>query len=197
MATLDLISPHKFANQDERKIGAAHAATRVGGARQPYRGRGYSSPSQSGRSAQQSYQPRSGYRGGYKGGRGGGGQSYAGRGKYQGRGTNPDDGHKLDKSILDQMSPKQRAAFYQGRDKIRSSATGNDGSSNPVNTDRNVGATIQMQPAAYTPPPPPIIQIQSNIQNKIGAIFFGHQENGNQHIFPGWPSKQGDSSHRS
>ena len=181
MAALDIVSNNTIANQDDRKIGAI---TR-GGGRGSHRGR-----NQGGRSAQQSYNPRQGYRGGYKGGRGSGGRFTGGRG--QGQSQQSDDGLLLDKKILDQMTPKQRAAFYQGREKMRANPR-TEAATTSSNVDRNVGATNLAAPPAYMPPPPPVIQVHSNedesrlsaassqfgkqgqtsrnLQNKVGAVL--------------------------
>jgi len=175
MATLDIISPHKYADQDERRIGAAH---RDG--RSSQRGRG--NP-QSGRSAQQSYQPRNGYRGGYKGSRGGGGRYQGSYHGGRGQGQHQDDGLLLDKKVLDQMTAKQRAAFYQGREKMRS----NPRTENPTgeSNDRQIGAVNAATPPPYVPPPPPVMNVPSQEEESrlsAASSHFGRQGQNNRNI---------------
>jgi hypothetical protein len=171
LATLDLISPTRNSTQDDRRISSAQRNT----TRDSFRGRNNHTTPYSGRSPFQ----RGGPRGNPRGGRGGG-RYHTTRGSFYGRGSLPDDGLLLDKKILDQMTPKQRAAFYQGRDKLRSSPADASltvdrsmGATTLMSTlipmDRSISATNLMPPPAYVPappvylpppPPPPIIQFQ-------------------------------------
>ena len=108
-SALNLVSSGRFSQEDHRRIGSAS------------RGRGFQGRGgqRDGRNHKRPYDHVSGHRGGRGGGRG-----YQGRGRYQsqpgrGRSEAPDDGLKLDKNVLDQMTPKQRAAFYKGREAMR------------------------------------------------------------------------------
>ena len=129
---------------EDRKIGAASANNRGnyrGGSQ--YRGGGQNSgqstqkrPWQD-RSQQSSY---SNYRGGFS-------RSYRGRGGGRSSYNTPcneqDDGLLLDQSILSQMNPRQRAAYFEGRKKIRNNGGGDNNNST---VPRHISATITQEP---------------------------------------------------
>ena len=116
-SALNLMVPGKQNQSDHRSVGAASRGGRFQG-RGGQRDRGFKRPHEQNR-----------------GGRGSA-HKFQGRGRGRGKSEQPDDGLKLDKTILDQMNSKQRAAFYKGRDAMRST------DDNPSQTpSRNVSAT--------------------------------------------------------
>jgi len=131
--TLDLVLFEKN-NTDERKIAAINTrgSNRRGGYRGGYRGGGRHNHTH----RQSPYHRNTDYRrGGYQGRGGRGGTASSG-----GRGDTSekeDDGLLLDQSILDQMSSKQRKAYYEGRSKLRSS---DDNQTARSEIPRNIGA---------------------------------------------------------
>eukprot|EP00590_Aulacoseira_subarctica_P011644 CAMPEP_0172424146 /NCGR_PEP_ID=MMETSP1064-20121228/21716_1 /TAXON_ID=202472 /ORGANISM="Aulacoseira subarctica , Strain CCAP 1002/5" /LENGTH=1711 /DNA_ID=CAMNT_0013165931 /DNA_START=811 /DNA_END=5943 /DNA_ORIENTATION=- len=148
VTTLDLVIFDK--TTDDRKIGATQSYPRVGHrGGNSFRGGG----GRGGRGHNHNHQRRPHeYRGGHqgrggggyqsrysRGGRGGGGGRY--QNNYQNNTSREDDGLLLDQSILSQMNPRQRAAYFEGRKKMR----GNDVSDNQSlrgEIPRNVGAII-------------------------------------------------------
>lgn len=148
VTTLDLVIFDKTV--DERKISATNSHARGshrGG--HTYRGGG----NRGGRSHNARHRPyeRSNYSRGHAG-RGAGG--YQGRPFRGGRGgggryhnhtprSEDDDGLLLDQSILDQMNAKQRAAYYEGRKKIRSNESTDNRSRGDI--PRNVGAVATQE----------------------------------------------------
>jgi len=122
VTTLDLVVFDKANSNEERKIGATytHRGNTRGNYRGAHKGRGthrhvpYNKPYESNRRG--GYQGRSDTRHYNNRGRGGRNQSYPKR---------EDDGLLLDQSILDQMNPKQRKAYYEGRNKLRTDDNNN------------------------------------------------------------------------
>ena len=146
VTTLDLVVFEK--NQDDRKIGATN--TSRGGF-----GRNFNRSGRGGRGSYKRQYDQTHSRGGGRGGYQGGGGRYnrgGGRGNYNPRQNNdrnePDDGLKLDQSILNQMNKKQRAAYYEGRNRFRANDS-TDGTATTV--PRQVGATNiqQEEPASH------------------------------------------------
>ena len=115
-SALKLSTSGRPSQEDHRRIGSASRGGRS-------QGRGGQRDGRNKRPYENGPGHRGGRGGGYQGGHYGG-RGFQGRGRYQsspgrGRSEAPDDGLKLDKNILDQMSSKQRAAFYKGRESMR------------------------------------------------------------------------------
>ena len=159
-SALNLVSSGRFSQEDHRRIGSAS------------RGRGSQGRGgqRDGRNNKRPYDHGSGS--GYRGGRGGG-RGYHGRGRYQsqpGRGRNeaPDDGLKLDKNVLEQMSPKQRAAFYKGREAMRAP--------DDTHTQRSIAglhSSASQQPDEISA----ITEAQANAQMNAASSQFGKEGN--------------------
>jgi len=140
VTTLDLVVFDK--QLDDRKIGAANTSRgNFGRHFQPRGGRGGRGTHK--RTYEHSY-TRGGGRGGYQGRshrRGGGRGQYQYNPRYQNNSTQgQDDGLLLDRSVLNQMNPRQRAAYFEGRKKLRSN-DGNESSTIQSDIPRNIGAT--------------------------------------------------------
>lgn len=123
VSALNLVKSGRHDHEDHRRIGSASR-----GGRYQSQGRG---GQRDGKNNKRPYEYNSN-----RGGRGGHSR-HQGRGRYTphpGRSQPelPDDGLKLDKNILDQMNSKQRAAFYKGRDAMRSN--------NETQNNRNIGS---------------------------------------------------------
>ena len=155
-AALNIVSSGRNSNNDDyRRIGSASRGRNPGrGGNRDGKGQhGYKRP----------YEGSSNYRGG-RGGRG--------RGKFQGRGRSeqPDDGLKMDKNILDQMSPKQRAAFYKGRDAIRA------GDEPQTSSSRNI-ASATTNPAPVDSPNRDEISAVTDVPYSAASTSFGRAGN--------------------
>jgi hypothetical protein len=159
-SALNLVSSGRYSQEDHRRIGSASRGGRSTGRGGQRDGRN-----------KRPYDQTSGYRGGRGGG---GGRGYHGRGRYQpqhgrGRGQEqPDDGLRLDKAVLDQMNSKQRAAFYKGRDAMRTP------------DDNNTTRTIAGVQSNYTQPVDEISAMtdaQTNAQMNAASSQFGKEGN--------------------
>ena len=163
MSALNLAQSSRSSQNEQRSIGSASRGGRSSG-RGGQRDRGHKRP----------------FEHHNRGGRGGGGSS-RGRGRSnpssRGRSEQPDDGLKLDKAILDQMSSKQRAAFYKGRNAMRDP--------NPNNDARNIGG---LQSSA---PPPP-----NNI-DEVSAITDVQQTNQFMNSASSYFGREGNQQYRS